>query len=435
MLVDLNRSQILEAVRRFHKQAHAGKSFSPGVDWVPCAGRVYGPEEMEALVDAALDFWLTAGRFNDAFEKKLADFLGLRFALTCNSGSSANLLAIAALTSPLLGERALKPGDEAVTVAAGFPTTVNPLLLYGITPVFVDIAIPNYNIRAEKIEGAITPKTKLIVLAHTLGNPFDLNEVMRLAKKYNLWVVEDCCDALGSTYDGRRVGAFGDIATFSFYPAHPITMGEGGAVVTNQPLLKRILASVRDWGRDCFCAPGKENTCGKRFDWQLGELPKGYDHKYIYSHLGFNFKITDMQAAVGSAQLDRLPVFLEARKKNFAFLKEAFSSWEEFFVLPAPTHGATPSWFGFPLTVRDNAPFSRLELLRFLDQRRIGTRLLFGGNLTRQPYFRGRNFRVSGDLALTERVMHQTFWIGCYPGLTEAMLDYAVQTFGEFLKR
>ena len=421
------RARILELVAQYADAAHAPQAFEPGRTPIPISGKVLGAPELRNLVEASLDGWLTTGRFNGQFEQRLAVFLGVRYALTTNSGSSANLLAVSALTSAQLGERALKPGDEVITVAAGFPTTVNPMLLYGMVPVFVDVDIPTYNIDPGKIEAAISAKTRAIMLAHTLGNPFDIAAVTRIARKHNLWLIEDCCDALGSRYAGQLVGTFGDIGTLSFYPAHHITMGEGGAVFTSNPELKRIVESFRDWGRDCYCAPGKENTCGKRFGWQLGELPLGYDHKYIYSHLGFNLKITDMQAACALAQMDRLEGFIAARRRNFAFLRQRLAGCEEFLELPVATEGSDPSWFGFAITLRQAAGVARVDLLRYLDQYRIGTRMLFAGNLVRQPYMAGRAFRVSGDLANTDRVMRDTFWIGVYPGLTEAMLDFVVE--------
>jgi CDP-6-deoxy-D-xylo-4-hexulose-3-dehydrase len=427
------RARILDLVAQYAEVAHAPQPFEPGRTPISISGKVIGAPELKNLVEASLDGWLTTGRFNEAFEKRLASFLGVRYALTTNSGSSANLLAISALTSPQLGERALKPGDEIITVAAGFPTTVNPMLLYGMVPVFVDVDIPTYNIVPGRIEAAVSGKTRAIMLAHTLGNPFDLDEVTRIARKYNLWLIEDCCDALGSRYAGRHVGTFGDVGTLSFYPAHHITMGEGGAVFTNDRDLRRIVESFRDWGRDCYCAPGKENTCGKRFGWQLGELPLGYDHKYIYSHLGFNLKISDMQAACALAQLDRLEDFIAARKRNFTFLRERLAGCEEFLELPEATGGSEPSWFGFPITLREAAGLARVDLLRYLDQYRIGTRLLFAGNLVRQPYMAGRNYRVSGDLVNTDRVMGGTFWIGLYPGLSREMLDFAVGKIEAFL--
>jgi CDP-6-deoxy-D-xylo-4-hexulose-3-dehydrase len=424
------RQQILELVARYAGIAHVQKPFVPGQTPVPVSGKVIGARELQFMVDASLDGWLTTGRFNDAFEQRLAQFLGIKHTLTTNSGSSANLLALSALTSPQLGERALKPGDEVISVAAAFPTTVNPILLWGMVPVFVDVQISTYNVDPRLVEAAITERTRAIMLAHTLGNPFKLAEITRIAKKHRLWLIEDCCDALGSTYapsasaEGRLVGTFGDIGTLSFYPAHHITMGEGGAVFTNDDQLKRIVESFRDWGRDCYCAPGKENTCGKRFGWQLGELPKGYDHKYTYAHIGFNLKISDMQAACALAQMDRLEGFIAARRHNFAWLKNRLRSMEEFLVLPEATPGSDPSWFGFPLTLRDTVQTTRVALLQYLDQHKIGTRLLFAGNLTRQPSMIGRKYRVSGPLANTDKIMNDTFWIGVYPGLTEEMLDY-----------
>ncbi len=426
------REQILTLVDRYAEVAFAPTPFQPGITTVPPTGKVIGAAELKNMVEASLDGWLTTGRFNDAFEKRLADFLEVKFALTTNSGSSANLLAFSALTSPKLGERALKPGDEVISVAAGFPTTVNPILHYGCVPVFVDVHIPTYNIDTAQLEAAISGKTRAIMLAHTLGNPFNLDEITRIARKYNLWLIEDCCDALGSTYDGKLVGTFGDIGTLSFYPAHHITMGEGGAVFTNDPTLKLIIESFRDWGRDCYCAPGKENTCGKRFAWQLGDLPKGYDHKYTYSHLGFNLKISDMQAACALAQMDRLPGFIDARKRNFAFLKERLKSCEEFLILPEVTANSDPSWFGFIITLRDEVPVSRVDLVKYLDQYNIGTRLLFCGNVTRQPYFKNRNYRVVGQLKNTDVIMNNTLHLGVYPGLDNIMLEYVADRIETF---
>jgi CDP-6-deoxy-D-xylo-4-hexulose-3-dehydrase len=419
------RSRILELVGDFAEAKHRRGAFFPGVSPVPASGKVLGAPEIQLLVDACLDGWLTTGRFNADFQAKLAQYIGVRFAITTNSGSSANLLALSALTSPQLGADALKTGDEVIAVAAGFPTTVNPILQNGLVPVFVDVDIPTYNIIPEMIERAVSDRTGAIMIAHTLGNPFCVEEVMRVARKYDLWVVEDCCDALGSTYDGRKVGTYGDIGTVSFYPAHHITMGEGGAVFMSNPDLKRIVESIRDWGRDCYCDPGKDNTCGKRFGWQLGELPFGYDHKYTYSHLGYNLKITDMQAAVGLAQLDRLERFVEQRRANFRYLKERLASLEEFMLLPQATLRSDPSWFGFPITLRPEALAQRVDLLRYLDQYKVGTRLLFAGNLTRQPYFQGVQYRVAGSLENTDRIMNNTFWIGVYPGLSQEMLSYA----------
>jgi CDP-6-deoxy-D-xylo-4-hexulose-3-dehydrase len=421
------RGEILDLVEEYAKSAHGEQPFVAGKSPIHVSGKVYGASELRALVDASLDFWLTTGRYNDLFEKRLASVFGLRFALTTNSGSSANLLALSSLTSPLLGKQALRPGDEVITVAAGFPTTVNPSIINGLVPVFIDIDIPTYNVSVSRLAEAVGPKTKAIMIAHTLGNPFDIGEVTRIAREHDLWLVEDCCDALGSTYNGQSVGTFGDVGTLSFYPAHHITMGEGGAVFTNSALLRRALACIRDWGRDCWCDPGMDNTCGKRFKWQLGTLPVGYDHKYTYSHLGYNLKITDMQAAVGFAQLDRLPAFVEARRRNFRRLKEGLSDLQEFLVLPEATAGSDPSWFGFLITVRDDAPFARNDLTRLLNDEGVATRNLFAGNLTRQPYMIGRNFRVVGELRNTDRVMNQTFWVGVFPGLTNEHVDFAIE--------
>ena len=427
------KDQILTLVERYADLAHGKKEFVPGTSPVPVSGKVFGAPEMRLLVESSLDFWLTTGRFNQAFEIRMKKFLGRKHVLTCNSGSSANLLAASALCSPFL-ERPLQPGDEVITCATGFPTTVNPLLQNQLVPVFLDVDIPTYNVKADRIESAISDRTRAIMVAHTLGNPFDLATVMDVAKRYDLYVVEDTCDALGATYDGKMVGSFGDIGTLSFYPAHHITMGEGGAVFTSNSLMKRSLESIRDWGRDCWCEPGKDNTCGKRFDWQLGDLPKGYDHKYTYSSIGYNLKITDMQAAVGLAQMDRLPGFIADRRSNFAFLTEQLSDLQDFFILPEATPRSDPSWFGFPMTVRDGAPFGRDDLTRRLDACRIGTRLVFAGNLLRQPYFKGRNYRVHGDLTTSDQVMNSSFWIGLYPGLTRDHLAYIVETIRSFCR-
>jgi CDP-6-deoxy-D-xylo-4-hexulose-3-dehydrase len=427
------RRLILDLVGEYARRHHAPKPFIPGDSPVPVSGKVYGATDMQALVDSALDFWLTTGRFNAAFEDRLANRIGVRHALTTNSGSSANLLAFSSLTSHYLRGDALKPGDEMITVATGFPTTVNPALQYGVVPVFVDVDIPTYNIKPDLIEAAVTDRTRAIVVAHTLGNPFDLAEVMRVAEKHNLWVVEDCCDALGATYDGKTVGTFGHIGTLSFYPAHHITMGEGGAVFTDKPRLKRVIESMRDWGRDCWCAPGMDNTCGKRFCRRLGDLPAGYDHKYTYSHCGYNLKITDMQAAVGLAQLDRLEDFIAARRRNFDHLTELLTPLEDLLILPKATPNSEPSWFGYPITLREDVPVVRDELVRHLDAQRIGTRLLFGGNLTRQPYMRGRNYRVAGDLANADIVTERTFWIGLYPGLGPDHLEFAAAAIRDFI--
>ena len=427
-MTDLNalRQQISQLVEQFAATSLASKPFVPGQTAVPPSGKLIGPEELQAMVEASLDGWLTTGRFNDLFEQKLAKFLGVKHLMTVNSGSSANLVAFSALTSPKLGDRAIKKGDEVIGVAAGFPTTVNPILQFGAVPVFVDVELGTYNIDASKIEAAITSKTKAIMLAHTLGNPYNLDVITALCKKHKLWLVEDCCDSLGSTYKGQLVGTFGDIGTLSFYPAHHITMGEGGAVFTNNDELKMIAESFRDWGRDCYCRPGMDNTCNKRFCWKLGTLPEGYDHKYTYSHLGYNLKITDMQAACGLAQLDKAVHFIQRRKENFAYLKKRLATCEEFLLLPNAAENSDPSWFGFPITLKENAPVTRLDLLTYLDENKVGTRLLFAGNLTRQPYMQHQQYRVSGDLKNTDIVMNNTFWIGVQPALTEEMLEYSV---------
>jgi CDP-6-deoxy-D-xylo-4-hexulose-3-dehydrase len=422
------RERILALVAEYHAEAFAASPFIPGETHVPVAGRVFDETEMQSLVDSALDFWLTTGRFAAKFEQEFARFMGVRTASLVNSGSSANLVALAALTSPKLGQRALKPGDEVITIAAGFPTTVNPIIQCGLIPVFVDIEIPTYNLDVSRLEQALSPRTRAIALAHTLGNPFQVDAVMEFVGRHELFLVEDCCDAVGSEYQGRKVGTFGDLATTSFYPAHHITMGEGGCVLTNTPLLKTLVESFRDWGRDCWCDPGKDNTCGKRFDWQLGSLPYGYDHKYTYSHVGYNLKATDMQAAVGVAQLGKLPRFIEARRANFARLREGLRDLEEFFVLPEATPGSAPSWFGFPLLIRAGAPFTRADFIRAVDAKKIGTRLLFGGNLVRQPAYHDVAYRVAGSLENTDQVADRLFWIGVYPGLTPQMLDYVVDS-------
>lgn len=428
------REQIGRLVEAYAALAYAPAAFEPGSMPVPPAGKVLGAPELKNMVEAALDGWLTTGRFNDLFENRLAEFLGVKHVLTVNSGSSANLVAFMALTSPRLGDRAIKPGDEVIGVAAGFPTTVNPILQAGAVPVFVDVSLPTYNIDPALLEAAITPRTRAMMLAHTLGNPYNLEVVTALCKKHGLWLIEDCCDALGSTYRGRQVGTFGDLGTLSFYPAHHLTMGEGGAVFTRSAELRKILESFRDWGRDCFCPPGKDNTCCNRFGWKLGDLPQGYDHKYIYSHVGYNLKITDMQAACGLAQLDRLEGFIASRRANFAFLRERLRSCEEHLILPEATEGSDPSWFGFLLSLREGSPFRRLDLLNHLNERRVGTRLLFAGNLVRQPYMAGQAYRVAGDLTQTDFVMNQTFWIGVYPGLSEPMLDHAATEIERFLE-
>jgi CDP-6-deoxy-D-xylo-4-hexulose-3-dehydrase len=434
--LDKLRYQISELVQQYADIAYAPKAFVPGESAVPVSGKVIGSKELKFMVDASLDGWLTTGRFNAMFEQRLAQFLGVKYLITVNSGSSANLVAFSTLTSPKLGDRAIKQGDEVVGVAAGFPTTVNPIMQFGAVPVFVDVDLATHNIDVSKIEAAITPKTKAIMLAHSLGNPFNLDVVTALCKKHNLWLVEDCCDALGATYNGQLVGTFGDIATLSFYPAHHITMGEGGAVFTNNAELKLIAESFRDWGRDCYCPPGKDNTCDKRFCWTKkelgGDLPDGYDHKYTYSHLGYNLKITDMQAACALAQMDRVEEFIAKRRANFTYLKSRLVSVEQFMHLPEATHNSEPSWFGFPLVLKEGSGVKRTDLINFLEQNKIGTRLLFAGNLTKQPYMSGRNFRVSGELINTEIVMNQTFWLGTFPALGEEELDYIADKLEEF---
>lgn len=426
------RSQIAELVQQYADIAYAPQPFVPGQTPVPVSGKVIGAKELQYMVDASLDGWLTTGRFNTAFEARLAKFIGVKHVLTVNSGSSANLVAFSALTSPRLGARAIRPGDEVIGVAAGFPTTVNPILQFGAVPVFVDVDLATHNIDASLIEAAITPKTKAIMLAHSLGNPFNLDVVTALCKKYGLWLVEDCCDALGATYKGQMVGTFGDIGTLSFYPAHHITMGEGGAVFTNNDELKLIAESFRDWGRDCYCAPGKDNTCNKRFCQQFGSLPEGYDHKYTYSHLGYNLKISDMQAACALAQMDRVDEFVARRRANFNYLKNRLRSVEQFLHLPQATPDSEPSWFGFPLIVKDDAGVKRSDLINYLEQHKIGTRLLFAGNLTKQPYMIGRNFRISGTLPNTDVVMNQTFWLGTFPALEQPQLDYIAECLEAF---
>lgn len=427
------RQQIANLVEEYAQLKYAPTTFTPGQTVIPPSGKVLDSSELKFMVEASLDGWLTTGRFNQEFEKRLAEYLGVKYLLTTNSGSSANLLAFSALTSPRLKDRAIKPGDEVIGVAAGFPTTVNPILQYGAVPVFVDIDIKTHNIDVTKLEEAISPKTKAIMLAHSLGNPFNLQVILDVCKKHNLWLIEDNCDALGSRYNDQLTGTFGDIGTLSFYPAHHITMGEGGAVFTNNAELRLIIESFRDWGRDCYCAPGKDNTCGKRFCWKLGNLPEGYDHKYTYSHLGYNLKITDMQAACGLAQMDKLDAFVQARKDNFAYLKNRLSSCQDFLELPEATEKSDPSWFGFLMTIKPEAGIRRVDLLNYLDQNKVGTRLLFAGNLTRQPYMADRNYRISGDLHNTDTVMNNSFWIGVYPGLTEQMLDFSATKIETFL--
>ncbi len=434
--IEALRAQILELAERYADLAHGPKPFEPGRTPVPPSGKVLRAPEMRNLVDSCLDFWLTTGRFNTEFEKRLAGVTGVKRTLSTNSGSSANLLALTALTSHELGDRALKPGDEVITCATGFPTTVNPIMQNGCVPVFCDVELGTYNLDVTQLEEALSPRTRAIMVAHALGNPFDLGAVKRFADAHGLFLVEDCCDALGATYDGRKVGTFGELGTLSFYPAHHITMGEGGAVLCSTTRFKRIVESIRDWGRDCYCEPGQDNTCGKRFGWQLGDLPFGYDHKYTYSHLGYNLKITDMQAAVGLAQLDSLDEFVAARRRNWTYLREALESLEDIFMLPVATANSDPSWFGFCLTLREDAPFDREHLVRHLnEERNVGTRLLFGGNLLRQPYMKGREHRAIGSLANSDVVMKRSFWLGVYPGLGTAQLDHVVDSLFAYVRQ
>jgi CDP-6-deoxy-D-xylo-4-hexulose-3-dehydrase len=427
------RNEIFAKISEFYKEYHKEMDFNPGKSTVHYAGRVFDEKEIISLVDSALDFWLTAGRFSKQFEKNLSEFLGVKHCLLTNSGSSANLLAVSALTSPKLGEKRLIPGDEVLTTACGFPTTLNPILQNNLVPVFVDVDLGTYNIQAKKIKDAISEKTKAIMIPHTLGNPADLDTIIKIVKKYDLWFIEDNCDALGSTYKGKYTGTFGHISTCSFYPAHHITMGEGGAVLTNDPLLKKIIASFRDWGRDCWCDTGCDNSCGKRFDWQLGDLPRGYDHKYIYSHIGYNLKVTDMQAAIGVEQLKKLPGFIERRKENFNMLFQGLKKFDSYFVLPESTPHSEPSWFGFPIFVKGNAPFSRNDIVQNLEDHKIATRMLFGGNLIRQPAYSNMKYRNGGTLVNTELIMNNLFWIGVYPGIGENHTKYILNVFKKFL--
>ena len=428
------REQILRLAEQYYEEQFPNLPFVAGESTVPVSGKVLNGKDLRNLIDAGLDCWLTTGRFAHEFERRFAQFFGVRGCSLVNSGSSANLVAFSALTSPKLGDRRLKPGDEVITLAAGFPTTVNPIIQNQCVPVFIDISLPTLQLDASQLESALSDRTRAIMFAHTLGNVCDLEAVVNFARKHDLWFVEDSCDALGSTYKGRLVGTFGDIATVSFYPAHHITMGEGGAVITASALLQSLVESFRDWGRDCWCDPGKENTCGKRFQWQQGELPYGYDHKYIYAHIGYNFKMTDMQAAVGLSQLERLPGFIEARKRNFRYLYERLKPYEDVLLLPESLPDADPSWFGFPLGVREDAPFTRNALIDALETRQIGTRLLFGGNLIRQPAYQGVKFRVVGDLKNTDFAMRNVFWVGVYPGLSQAMLDHVVDACSAFIR-
>jgi len=423
------RERIRQLVAEYHAVAFAPRPFVAGESGVPVSGKVFDAEDVQHAVDASLDFWLTTGRFAEQFEREFAKVIGVRDARLVNSGSSANLVALSALTSSTLGERALRPGDEVITVAAGFPTTLNPILQNNLVPVFVDVQLGTYDVDCSQLEAALSPRTRAVMIAHTLGNPFDLDAVTEFCRKHNLWLVEDCCDAVGSTYRGQGVGTFGDLSTASFYPAHHITMGEGGAVMTSRPMLTKLIESFRDWGRDCWCAPGKDNTCGKRFQWQLGQLPCGYDHKYIYSHIGYNLKLSDMQAAVGVSQLKKLPGFIAARRANFQRLYAGLSDLQEFFALPQATPNSDPSWFGFPMAVKPEGGLTRERVIAHLNDAKIGTRLLFGGNLLRQPAYLESKFRKIGDLPNTDYVMNNVFWIGVYPGLTAEMLDYIVEQF------
>ncbi len=427
------RRQILDLTAQYFSESSQPGEFIPGVSPVPVSGKVIDGTDVSTVVDSVLDAWFTTGRFAEIFERNLARFVGVRSASLVNSGSSANLIALSALTSPKLGDRRLKPADEVITVAAGFPTTVNPIFQNRLVPVFVDVTVPGYEIDVSQLENARSERTRAVFLAHTLGNTFDLDAVTAFTRKHNLWLIEDCCDALGSTYKGRNVGTFGDIATLSFYPAHHITTGEGGAVLTDKPALQTLIESFRDWGRDCWCEPGKDNTCGKRFEWQLGSLPCGYDHKYTYSHVGYNLKATDMQAALGASQLNKLPEFIARRKANFRQLKMALAGLEEYLILPEATAHSDPSWFGFPIGVREDAPFRREDVIRVLEAKKIGTRLLFGGNLLRQPAYQDCQYRVAGELRNTDFVMNNVFWVGVYPGLTAPMLDFVAETIAAFV--
>lgn len=428
------RQQILDLSEEYARRVHGPRNFVPGESSVAVSGKVMSPADMRNLVDSSLDLWLTAGRFSDEFETRFAQFFGTKYSLLVNSGSSANLVAFSALTSPLLRGKRLKPGDEVITVAAGFPTTVNPIIQNGCIPVFIDAHVPTYNADVSMLEEARSDKTRAVMFAHTLGNPFDVSAVKAFCDKHDLWLIEDCCDALGATYDGKPVGTFGNIATVSFYPAHHITMGEGGAVMTDRPALKKILESFRDWGRDCYCPPGKDNTCGNRFGWQLGNLPKGYDHKYTYRHIGYNLKVSDMQAAVGLSQLDRAPEFIAARRRNFGILTEGLRDLSDVLILPEATPNSDPSWFGFPIAVRPSGPRSREEIVSYLENHKVATRLLFAGNLLRQPAYTDIHCRVIGDLKQADFIMNNVFWIGVFPGLDRPRLDYMIETLHDAVK-
>lgn len=431
------KNSINSLIKEWYELKHydLNKTFVPGQSYIPPSGKVYDEEDMTLLMESCLDFWLTSGRFCRQFEQEFSEFLGVKHAVLTNSGSSANLLAITALTSPKLKEKALMPGDEVITIAAGFPTTVNPIIQNNLVPVFVDIDLNTYNIDVFMLEKALSEKTKAIFVAHTLGNPFNLGEITKFAKQNNLWLIEDACDALGSMYKNQLVGSFSDIATFSFYPAHHITMGEGGALVTNNDLLKTLIISFRDWGRDCYCETGQDNCCGKRFEQKLGDLPEGYDHKYTYSHIGYNLKITEMQAAIGVAQLKKLPEFINKRKENFNYLYYKLAKFEDYFILPKAAYNSDPSWFGFLISVRENTGFSRNKLVKYLEENKIGTRLLFGGNLLKQPAYKNIKHRKIGNLKNTDFVMNNTFWIGIYPGITKEMMDYTAEKIEEFIKK
>lgn len=428
------RKRILALTREYAEANWPARTFQPGTDDVPVSGKVFDGDDVASLIDASLDFWLTTGRFAAKFEAEFAKFMGVPFVLLTNSGSSANLLAVSALTSPLLGDRQLKPGDEVLTLASGFPTTVNPIIQNNLVPVFMDSRIPTYDPDPAELEAAMSPRVKAVIFAHTLGNPFDAAAVKAFAEKHRLWFIEDCCDAVGAKINGRNAGTFGDLATVSFYPAHHLTMGEGGAVLVNRPVFKRLIESFRDWGRDCWCDPGKDNTCGKRFGWQLGDLPAGYDHKYTYNHIGYNLKLTDMQAAVGISQLKKLPGFIRQRAENFAYLTGKLKDLHAKLILPEAVPGCTPSWFGVPLTLREDAGITRLDLIQQLEAAHVKTRLFFGGNLARQPAYQGATFRKVGPLANADRIMNQSFWVGVYPGLTRPMLDHISDTLHTLLR-
>jgi len=429
------REEIFNKVKELYKLTKIKEEFIPGKTKINYAGRVFNEKEIISLVDSSLDFWLTAGRYVAEFERKFSKFLGVKYCMLTNSGSSANLLALSALTSPKLKSRRLRPGDEVITTTCGFPTTLNPIIQNNLTPILIDVDVETYNIQVNKIEKAISERTKAILVAHTLGNPVNISEIMKVVKKYNLWFIEDNCDALGSKYEGRYTGTFGHISTCSFYPAHHITMGEGGAVMTSDFELKKIIISFRDWGRDCWCEPGHDNTCGKRFSWQLGELPFGYDHKYTYSHIGYNLKITDMQAAIGVEQLKKLPQFIVVRKHNFNFLYNRLKKYKKYFILPKPEKNSEPSWFGLPILVKESAPFTRAEIVRYLEENKIATRMLFGGNLTKQPAYKDVKYGVYGSLKNTDLVMSSLFWVGVYPRLTNEKLDYVIKIIDKFVNR